>query len=134
MAITLTHTASNTTLTLPDALNWVDEYAWSPVVQAKTYTTTGALLIEEATKQAGRPVSLEGSEDKTWCTRAMVDTLRGWAATAGMVLTLTLRGVARQVVFDHERGALQGIPVFFYADAAVEADDFYVPTLRFVQL
>jgi hypothetical protein len=54
MAITLTNPAGATTLTLPDALNWVDEYAWSPVVQAKTYTTTGALLIEEATKQHAR--------------------------------------------------------------------------------
>ena len=85
MAITLTHAPSSTTVTLPDALSWADEYAWSPVEQAKTYTTTGALLIEEGVKQAGRPITLEGSEDSTWCTRALVDQLHAWAATPGIV-------------------------------------------------
>lgn len=134
MAITLTHTPSSTTVTLPDALSWADEYTWSPVEQTKTYTTTGALLIEEGVKQAGRPITLEGSEDRTWCTRALVDTLHAWAATSAIVLTLTLRGVARDVTFDHEKGALQGLPVLFYADGSIESTDFYVPTLRFLEL
>lgn len=134
MAITLSHAPSSTTLTLPDALNWADEYAWSPIEQSKTYTTTGALLIEEGIKQAGRPITLEGSMDSTWCTRALVNTLHAWAATTGIVLTLTLRGVAHSVTFDHEKGALQGLPVMFYADASVDSTDFYVPTLRFLEL
>jgi len=134
MAITLTHTASATTVTLPDALNWADEYTWSPVQQAKTYTTTGALLIEEGVKQAGKPITLEGSADTSWCTRALVDQLHAWAHTAGITLALTLRGVAHSVTFDHERGALQGLPVLFFEDAAIASDDWYVPTLRFVEL
>jgi hypothetical protein len=134
MAITLHHAASITTVTLPDALSWADEYSWSPVEQTKTYTTTGALLIEEGIKQAGRPITLEGAADRTWCTRALVDVLRGWAALPGVVLTLTLRGVAHQVTFDHEKGALQGLPVMFYADGAIASDDWYVPTLRFLEL
>lgn len=134
MAILLTHTPSAVTLTLPDALSWADEYSYSPVEQSKTYTTTGALLIEEATQQAGRPITLEGSDDRAWCTRAVVETLRGWAATAGIVLQLTLRGTARQVTFDHERGALQGLPVLFYADGSIENTDFYVPTIRLIEI
>ena len=134
MSITLTHAPSTTTVTLPDALNWVDEYSWSPVEQTKTYTTTGALLIEEGVKQAGRPITLEGSVDRTWCTRALVDQLHAWANTPATVLTLTLRGVAHTVAFDHERGALQGLPVLFYADAAIASDDWYVPTLKFLEL
>ena len=132
--ITLTHTPSATTLTLPDALSWADEYAWSPVEQTKTYTTTGALLIEEAVRQSGRPITLDGSEDRTWCTRAMVDQLHAWAQTPGITLVLTLRGMARTVTFDHEKGALQGLPVLFYADGSIESTDFYVPSLRFVEL
>lgn len=134
MAITLTHTPSSTTVTLPDALSWADEYTWSPVEQTKTYTTTGALLIEEGVKQAGRPITLEGSEDRTWCTRALVDQLQAWAATSAIVLTLTLRGLAHTVTFDHEKGALQGLPVLFYADGSIESTDWYVPTLRFLEL
>lgn len=134
MAITLTHAASATMLTLPDALNWVDEYTWSPVQQTTTYTTTGALLIEEAVKQAGRPITLQGSPDTTWCTRAMVEQLHAWAQTPALLLTLTLRGIARQVTFDHSKEALQGLPVLFYQDSAIGSDDWYVPTLRFLEL
>lgn len=134
MAITLTHTASATSVTLPDALNWVDEYTWSPVVQSKSYTTTGALLIEEGVRQAGRPITLEGSEDTTWCTRALVDQLHAWAQTTGVTLTLTLRGMARTVTFDHENGALQGLPVLFFEDGSIASTDWYVPTLRFIEL
>lgn len=132
--ITLTHTPSSITLTLPDALSWADEYTWSPVEQTKTYTTTGALLIEEGVKQAGRPITLEGSEDRTWCTRALVDQLHAWAQTPATVLTLTLRSTPRTVTFDHEKGALQGLPVQFFADGSIEQSDWYVPTLRFIEL
>ena len=97
-----------TTVALPDALSWVDEFAWSSVEQTKTYTSTGALLIEEGVKQAGRPITLEGAEDRTWCTRALVKQLHTWAATPEIVLTLTMRGVVHAVTFDHEKGALQG--------------------------
>lgn len=138
MSITLTHTASNTTLTLEgggwNAFNWVDEYVWSPVQQTKTYTTTGALLIEEGVKQAGRPITLEGAINTTWCPRSMVDQLHAWAATPGIVLSLTLRGVVRNVTFDHERGALQGLPVQFCADDSITDDDWYYPTMRFLEL
>ena len=132
MAITLTYNAA--TLTLPDDLSWSDEFTWAPVVQNKTYTTTGALLIEEATRQAGRPISLEGDRDRAWCTRQLVTTLYAWASIANITMALTLRGVTRSVTFDHEKGALQGFPVLFYADGSIEASDLYVPTLRFIEL
>lgn len=132
--ITLNHLPSTTTVTLPDALSWADEYTWSPVEQTKTYTTTGALLIEEGVKQSGRPITLEGDIDRTWCTRALVDQLHAWAATPAVVLTLTLRGVDRFVTFDREKGALQGLPVQFFADGSIASDDWYVPTLRFLEL
>lgn len=122
------------TISLPDALNWSDEYTWSPVEQTKTYTTTGALLIEVGVKLAGRPITLEGSEDSTWCTRDLVDQLHAWVSTPAIELALTLRGVTYTVTFDHERGALQGLPVIFFADGSVQSDDWYVPTLRFLQL
>lgn len=132
MAITLTQ--ASTTLTLPDALNWVDELSWSPVQQTKAYTTTGALLIEEATRQSGRPITLQGSMDSTWCTRALVLTLHTWSIAPSAVMTLVLRGISHQVTFDHEKGALEGLPVLFYADGSVADTDYYVPTLRFLEL
>lgn len=139
MAITLAYTTTGiapvtTTLTLPDALSWTDEYTWSPIEQSQTYTTTGALLIEEHVKQAGKPFTLEGGIDSTWCTRTLVNTLHAWAATPGIVMTLVLRGVTHGVTFDHTKGALQGLPVMFYADGSIEAVDFYVPTIRLIKV
>lgn len=132
MAITLTY--ASTTLTLPAALNWSDEFTWSPIEQSKTYTTTGALLIEEHFKQAGQPFTLEGSQDRTWCTRSLVETLRGWATTPNVAMTLVIRGLSHTVTFDHEKGALQGFPVMFYEDGSIESTDLYVPTLRLIAL
>ena len=129
---TITLALGATTLQLPSALSWTDEYTWSPIEQAQTYTTTGALLIEEAVKQTGKPYTLEGAQDKTWCTRELVNTLKGWAATPGVQLVLTIRGIARPVTFDHLKGALQGLPVQFWEDGSIADDDWYVPTLRLI--
>ncbi len=137
MAITLTHTPASAepiSIELPDQLDWVDEYSWSPVAQNKTYSITGALLIQSATRQAGRPITLEGRIDTAWCPRSLVDQLYAWAATPGIVLSLTLRGIARSVTFDHEKGALQGLPVMFRPDADIADDDWYYPTIRFLEL
>ena len=45
-------------LPLPDDLLWSDEHAWSPAVANASYLITGALLIQSATRQAGRPITL----------------------------------------------------------------------------
>ncbi len=133
MAITLTH--GDTTIVLPDDLAWVDEFSWSPVVQSQAYTTTGALLLEHGIKQAGRPITLEGSEDRAWCTRSLVQTLRDWAAVPGISLALVLRGVTYPAVtFNHEGGALEGLPVMFYDDGSWASDDFYYPTIRLIAI
>ena len=131
---TVTLSRGAVTLSLPSSLAWTDELSWSAVEQTQTYTTTGALLIEEATKQAGRPYTLEGSEDRAWCERSLVLALRSWADQPGAVMVLTIRGTPRNVTFDHQRGALEGFPVMFYEDGSIAADDNYVPTIRLIGL
>ena len=69
-------------LPLPDDLLWSDEHAWSPAVASTSYLITGALLIQSATRQAGRPITLVGAPDMAWVTRAAVEQLRAWAALA----------------------------------------------------
>ncbi len=130
----ITLTNAGVTLILPDALNWIDEFSWSPIEQSKTYMSTGALHIEEHVKQAGRPVTLEGDQKRSWCTRALVKTLKAWAATPNITLQLTIRGEAFEVTFDHEKGALQGFPVMFYVDDWVEDSDKYYPTIRLIEI
>lgn len=63
-------------MTLPAGLRWDDEYAsWSPVAQSTSYGLTGALLVQEAAKQAGRPLTLTGGRQYCWIARADLDTL-----------------------------------------------------------
>jgi hypothetical protein len=131
---TVTLAYNGTTLNLPSALAWTDELSWSPVVQRQTYSTTGALLYEHAVKQTGRPYTLEGAEDRAWCTRELTLQLKTWAAIPSIQMTLVIRGTSRNVTFDHVRGALEGFPLVFYEDGSIANDDFYVPTIRLIEV
>jgi hypothetical protein len=71
---------SGQTLTLPDDLSWVDEHQWTPAVASASYLLTGALLIESATRQAGRPITLQAPDDMAWVSRTIVDQLYTWAS------------------------------------------------------
>lgn len=46
-------------LTLPADPVWTDEPEWCPVQRTLTYGLTGAPIIQEAVKQAGRPITLD---------------------------------------------------------------------------
>src|SRR5512137_2969186 len=90
----LKNLADGAVVSLPDDLLWTDEHAWTPAVAAVSYLVTGALLVQSATRQAGRPITLAGAADMAWVKRAVIDMLHEWAAvpltdTAGQ-LELTL--------------------------------------------
>ena len=132
MSITLTY--NGTTATLSDRLQWSDEFDWSPVEQATAYSTTGALLVDVAVKQAGQPITLEGTDTNAWITRALCSTLQAWAALPGITLTLTLRGVARPVMFDHARKGFEAQPIWKLLDGEITPELLYVPTLCFLEI
>lgn len=132
MSITLTY--KGTTAHISERLDWQDEFSWSPVDQATGYSTTGALLVDVALKQAGRPITLMGSETAAWITRALCETLQAWAELPGIQLTLVLRGRARQVMFDHAQGGFTGQPVFKLQDGEESPEQLYLPTFRFIEV
>ncbi len=74
MAITLDATIAG--VTLPDGLRWSDEFDWTPLAQTVEYSLTGALIVERAVRQAGRPITLIGGKDFVWITRAALLTLK----------------------------------------------------------
>jgi len=88
MAITLD------AIVLPDTLVWEDEISWSPVAQSVETTLTGALIREEATRLAGRPITLTGKSDSNshtgGMTRSALLTLRAALIVADATFTLTL--------------------------------------------
>ena len=99
----MTLTDGTTTITLPDALPWTDQHAWSPVEQSAEHSITGALIVQVATRQAGRPITLDATEKNGWkdVTLAKVAQLETWAATPGQQLTLTIGRTAYGVIFRH---------------------------------
>ena len=132
MSITLTY--NSVTAYINDRLDWQDEFSWSPVDQATSYSTTGALLVDVALKQAGRPITLIGTETAAWISRALCSTLQAWAELPGIQLTLVLRGQARQVMFDHAKGGFTGQSVWQLLDGEQTPEQLYLPTFRFIEV
>jgi len=124
-------------LPLPDDLLWSDEHAWSPAVASTSYLITGALLIQSATRQAGRPITLVGPFDMAWMTRAAVNQLHSWAAApltaSSGRFELTLRDARIfTVAFRHQETAIEAEPVL--GIPARSGSDFYRLTLRFLEI
>lgn len=70
-----------------------------------SYLITGALLIQSATRQARRPITLAGAPDMAWVTRAMVKRLHEWASSPGKTFELLLQDGCRfTVAFRHGDG------------------------------
>lgn len=132
MAITLAHLG--TTAHLSDRLDWVNEFSWTPVDQQTAFSTTGALLLDVGIKQAGRPIVLDGSVTAAWITRALCDTLYAWNELPAAVFALTVRGVARDVVFDHQAGGFSAISVWKLLDGEQDPTQLFIPTFRFLEI
>lgn len=90
--------------TLPDEGNlwWEDEIDWTPVDQIVTWSTTGAVLLDVSTKQAGRPITLVGNESSAWITRETALTLQAWAAIPGKEMELSIHGQLFTVKFRYD--------------------------------
>ena len=133
----LTNLSDAAALVLPDDLLWSDEHAWTPAVASVSYLLTGALLVQSAVRQAGRPITLTGAVDMAWVTRATLMTLHGWAGaplsdTTGR-FTLTLSdGRVFTVAFRHAETPIEAEPVLGFP--ARSDADFYRLTLRFLEI
>ena len=129
----ITLSDGTTTLELHPDLRWSDEDNWHPVAQSVERTLTGALDIQVAALQAGRPVTLEPEDDgSAWMPSSSVAQLRNWAAVPGQQLILTLRNVSRTVLFRHQDGGLETRPVVHYRDRV--AEDWFLVTVRLMEI
>lgn len=132
MSITLTY--NGTTATLSDRLHWADEFDWSPVEQTTGYSTTGAFLVDVSLKQAGQPITLEGTDTNAWISRALCSSLQAWAKLPGIQLDLVLRGETHRVIFDHANGGFSAQPIWKLLDGEITPELFYRPTFRFLKV
>jgi len=114
---------------------WTDEFDWSPVKSAAEYSITGALLIDQGVRLAGRPLTLEASDEKGWkdMTRDRVIELRALAAQAGQTFPLVLAdGRSFTVIFRPGEEPLAARPL---ADRENPPADWpYIITLRLTEV
>ena len=129
----ITLAVSTTTVTLPPDLEWQDEYAWQPVEQSTEFSLTGALIVQSGERQAGRPITLAGETDRSTLLRAALDQIATWAALPGQQMTLTLRSVARTVIFDHP-DAIQAAQLVPGAAIDTAGGGRYAVTLKFLEI
>ena len=133
--MSLTLADVSTTLTLNPDLFWSDEHNWNPVAQVAERSITGAHIIQVAGMIKGRPITLEPIDDESaWMTLTQVTALRNWAAVPGKTMTLTLRGVERDVIFRHQDGGFEARPVIQYRDGHELTTDFYRCTIRLMEI
>lgn len=83
----MTLTDGTSSAILPDDLLWSDEWEWTPLVQSAEYSLTGALIVENATRLAGRPVTLAADKPDLWVYRETLDSLNGLDPTTDWTLT-----------------------------------------------
>ncbi|MEP6587137.1 MAG: hypothetical protein ABJA84_00065 [Polaromonas sp.] len=133
MSAIITLADGGNVVTLHPDLYWSDENNWHPVEQSAQRTVTGALIVQVSTRIAGRPITLESQDDSSaWMTRTVIDALRNLAAAPGKVMTLTLHGTSRSVMFRHHDGGFEATPVVQYN--LPDDVDFYTATLRLMEL
>ena len=129
----LKNLSDSSTLSLPDDLLWIDEHAWTPAVTSTSYLITGALLIQSATRQAGRPITLVSPSDMAWVNRAVVKRLHEWASIPGTTFELALQDGRRfNVVFRHGDGALEAEAVMGFS--SFKDVEFYRVTVRLTEV
>lgn len=122
-----------TTITLPGDMYWADEYEWTPIEQSTSYSLSGSLLVETASRLAGRNITLTADSDRAWLTKSVLDQLYAFAAVPGKSMTLTLSDSrVFTVMFRHQDGALRAEPVMLLVPA--RPDDMYVVTIRLMAI
>ena len=87
MPWTLTRKDNQAAIELPEDMRWLDEFDWQSLAQTEPgYTLGGAVIIQQGTKLAGRPVTLGG--EWIWLARADLVTLQAWADVPELEMTL----------------------------------------------
>ena len=104
-----THTLGG--VQIPEDVWWSDEFGWSAIEQATEYSITGALIVDVATRQAGRAITLTSSANGGWVPRSAVLALQAQRALVGEILTLFLADGRQLTVMHDNARELEAAPV-----------------------
>ena len=122
-----------TTITLPDDLEWSDEYDWDTIRQDVQPMIGGGISISENVLTAGRPLTLVSGEN-VWVTKTVLDQVYTMLNNADKQMTLTLPDARAFTVMFKRDGdkPIEAKPV--WRKTTQEAGDYYTLTLRFMEV
>lgn len=118
------------TITLPDDLEWPDEFTHEPVGQSVTPTLTGSLIIEPQLKPEGRPITLR-SNNGAWASRELVQQI-ALLNREMTPMTLTIYGQSHQVMWDRAELSFEAVPIMRFAEP--DEHPYYYITLKFIEV
>lgn len=120
------------TLHIPRGMVWSDEHNWVPVEKAVEYSITGALLVDAAVRQAGRPITLQAEDDAGWISRGVLQDLRALASVPDGTYTFTHADGREFLVMFAPDDPLQATPV---GRPELPADtNPYIATVRLIEV
>jgi len=124
-------TDGTTTINLPDSLEWVDEFDFSPVTQDIQRTIGGSFIVQEGALLHGQPITLQGGEN-VWTTRQVMKDIQTLASVPGKELVLTLAdGRSFDVIFRRDDGNPFSSARLWRKDVQVDADKVKRIVLKF---
>lgn len=121
-------------LELPYDLYPIDDLNWSAVVSSGTYTLTGAFDVQQSTKKAGKPLTVQSNGDLGLVTRDVVNELHAWCSVPEAVyeMVYVADGATKRVnvMFDTTKTPIEATPAkgFNSPDLA----DYFEVTVRFL--
>lgn len=127
MAITLD------AITLPNDLEWVDEFGFSYIQQSYKVTLGGQIVVEERELVNGRPITLAGSDRYGVITRSALESLYAKVNTIADVMLLTLHDSRSfSVMWRREGQPIVAIPIDVNPNP--QATDLYQITLNLIEV
>ena len=122
------------TIPLPDDLEWVDEFEWTPVEDSIDTALSGSLVIQTGTRPKGRPITLTGTNDNTaWITRAVLEDVKALADSNPSSVALDYHGRIFNVRFRYSDKPYSARPVMFRSGEPAD-DDRYTIIIRLMEI
>ena len=123
------------TIQLEDGFFWSDEN-WAEIQQNQEHSISGALIVQEGRKQAGRPITLQpANKTKGWIKLRDLNQLREWQnLQEHFTLQFQWPHDQRQfnVIFNHKDGALESSTI--KGTPATSLDTYFNVTMRFTEV
>lgn len=132
----LTNTLTGAIIELDDELYPSDEHEWSSLVSSTKYALDGTMIVEQSTRLAGRPYTMQAPSDMGFLTRSTVNALKAERDKLGATFWLDYRADGQvkrvKVMFDTTQEAITARPLKEFISPSL--DDLFKVTLRFLEI